>query len=83
MLIDYSLPFDENCDVADVDQFGFIDLTDALTNGVVAPNATIDELHFDGEVEDLSVVGRRVKNQFDAIDNLQHIVPSDVSTPKE
>lgn len=80
MLIDYPLPFDENCDVQDVDQFGFVDLTDALTNGVVSPNATIDELHFDGEVEDLSVVGRRVKNQFDAIDNLQNI---NVSTPTE
>lgn len=81
MLIDYPLPFDENCDVQDVDQFGFIDLTDALTNGVVAPNATIDELHFDGEVEDLSVVGRRVKNQFDALDNLQNIAPA--ATPTE
>lgn len=67
--------YNELTDIAPVDQFGFIDLTDAMTNGMVSPNTTIDDLKFDGEMEDTDSVGRRVKNAFDAIDNLQHIAP--------
>lgn len=70
-----SCKYDPSCDIAPVDQFGFIELTDAMTNGTVSPNTTIDDLKFDGDIEDTDNIGRRVKNAFDAMDNLQNIAP--------
>lgn len=69
--------YDEACDLAEVDQFGFIDLTEAMTTGEVSPNVTIDDLRFDGDIESPDGVGRRVKNAFDAMDNLNRIAPSE------
>lgn len=60
-----------------VDQFGFVDLISAMTNGVVPQTASTDSLSFDGEDVDVNSVGRLVKNSFDAIDNLQSIRPSE------
>lgn len=62
------------CD-PDVDQFGFVDLVDAMTNGIVPETSNTDEMSFDGENVSPDSVGRQVKNAFDAIDNLNSINP--------
>ena len=40
-----------------------------MTNGVVDPSFSTDNLDFDGDVDNADFVGRRVQNAFDAIDN--------------
>lgn len=60
-----------------VDQFGFVDLVSAMTNGIVPQSASTDSLSFDGDDVDVDSVGRLVKNSFDAIDNLNSIRPSE------
>lgn len=59
----------------EVDQFGFVDIEEAFSTGLVAPSHNTDEMQFDGEVDSTENVGRMVKNNFDAIDNLQNVLP--------
>lgn len=59
----------------EVDQFGFVDIENAFTTGMVAPSSNTDEMSFDGDIDDTDKVGRLVKNRFDAMDNLQNVMP--------
>lgn len=57
----------------EVDQFGFVDINDAMSNGIVPNTSNTDEMSFDGENVTPENVGRLVKNSFDAMDNLNNL----------
>lgn len=50
--------FDPVRDLQDVDQFGFVDLNEAIANGVVPSDLNVNEETFNGIEDPRSIIGK-------------------------
>lgn len=53
-----NLPFNEMKDLHEVDQFGFIDLVECLTNGEVPTNIADEDVNYNGIEDPSSILGK-------------------------
>lgn len=58
--------YDNERDIAQVDQVGYVDLADCFINGVVPASADIDQLSYNDIDDPASIVGKP-SDVFDAI----------------
>lgn len=58
--------FNPDIDEADVDQFGFIDMREAIANNVIVGNADINQQSFNN-IEDPSTIIGKPRDVFDAM----------------
>lgn len=58
--------FNSEIDDAEVDQFGFVDMRDAIANGVIAGNADINQQSFNN-IKDPSTIIGKPRDIFDAL----------------
>ena len=73
MIDDRSFAFDKLCDMQEVDQFGYIDLASAYTNGVVSGDVNPDQLSFNMIEDPASILGRP-SDEFDVIRMRDYVV---------
>lgn len=59
--------YDINVDIAEVDQFGFVDLRDSLKNGYVPAGNAESALDYN-EIEDLDSICGKPRDVFEALD---------------
>lgn len=57
-MIQEELVFDKVKDLFDVDQFGYVNLSEALTTGVVDSSLKIEESLFNGIDDPASIIGK-------------------------
>lgn len=62
-MICFNLDFNPENDVHEVDQFGFVDIHDALVNGTIPANLQAQEANFN-KIEDPSMIRARPDDTF-------------------
>lgn len=76
------LKFDKKRDLAEVDQFGFVNITESIANGYVPNDLTNVADNFDGvDIDPESIIGRP-KDTFEAM-RMQDTIASDLSKVKK
>lgn len=61
------ISFNPKVDIAEVDQFGYVDLNDAFRNGVVRGDLSVVDEDYN-DIEDPRLVGAKPRDSFEAIE---------------
>lgn len=75
-------PFNEDSTISKVDQFGFVNINDAIANGVVSGTVDVDDSSYNDIYEPSTIVGKpsdcfeAIRMQSAALDRGKVVTPS-------